>query len=146
MEQLQSLTIPLSLTQRYLGIVIRFESLETVEFLFDIVYSFINEDIGGAARARKATEWQFEVRFAQDHTRLFKGVLKVVTYGDFSVWLSTHYRSVCDHEVYMEILKPLPPARITSLTDSTWDQYISHPLKSDLSRIDDIHFHYSDNR
>jgi hypothetical protein len=138
MEQLQSLTIPLSLIERYLGVVARFESLETVDFLMDIIYSFTDEDIDETARARRGEDWRFAARFVQDHTRLFKGVLKTVTYGKVWIWPWAHYHLDCDQEVHMEILKLLPPAIITVLTECTWSQYIARPMESDLGRIDDI--------
>ncbi|KAF9156093.1 hypothetical protein BG015_007270 [Linnemannia schmuckeri] len=138
LEQLQSLTIPLSLIGRYLIVVARLESLKTADFLPDVVYSMTAKDIDEAARVRRAADWRGVVRFVQDHTRLFRGVLKTVTYGNINVWPSVYYYRHCDQEFYMEILKLLPPARITRLTDSTWNQYVAHPLETDLSGIDDI--------
>lgn len=76
LEQLRSLTIPLSLIERYLTVVDRLECLDTVDFLADIVYSLNDEDIDEASRARRAADWRAAIGFVQHHTRLFKGVLQ----------------------------------------------------------------------
>ncbi|KAG9065841.1 hypothetical protein KI688_002138 [Linnemannia hyalina] len=99
--QLRSLTIPLSLIERYLTAVGRFEFLDTVDFMSDIAYSLNYEDNDESARA-------------------------------------TYCHHGCDMDTAMQILKLLPPAKITRLEGYTWSQYIAHPLKTDLGQIDGI--------
>ncbi|KAK3826646.1 MAG: hypothetical protein JOS17DRAFT_832809, partial [Linnemannia elongata] len=138
LEQLRSLTIPLSLIERYLSVIDRFECLDTVDFLPDIVYTFYEEDIDEAAKARRIADWRAVVGFVQHHTRLFRGVLKTVTYGSFRIWPSTHYYHGCDEETQIQILRLLPPTRIIRLEGVSWNQYVAHPLETDLSLIDGI--------
>ncbi|KAF9121049.1 hypothetical protein BGX30_002820 [Mortierella sp. GBA39] len=122
----------------YLTAVGRFECLDTVDFMSDIAYSLNYEDNDDSARARRAADWRAAVGFVQDHTRLFRSVLKTATYGCVRIWPSTYYCHGCGMETAMQILKLLPPARITRLEEYTWNQYIAHPLETDLGQIDGI--------
>ncbi|KAF9136030.1 hypothetical protein BGW39_007993 [Mortierella sp. 14UC] len=135
LEQLQSLTIPYSTIGRYLESpsMFRLERLERVHFIFDVLWEDDEQGKDGLIPM---------VKFVQEHTRLFPGVLKSVTSSDASLWDSEDYGSTvkCPASVQIEINRMLPALRIpTSLaTITSLLQLLAHPDTTDLSRVEEL--------
>ncbi|KAF9128777.1 hypothetical protein BGW39_004769 [Mortierella sp. 14UC] len=134
LERLQSLTISLTLFRQYHDLVGRLRSLETADFLMDRLYEHVELN-DAESMARMAEDTQGILLFVQDHTQLFPGVLKTVTYGNFDIWPTSYMFRAYASVIAKEVLQLLPPARITEMSCRTWHLYTAHPLATDFSGI-----------
>lgn len=161
LEQLESLTIPTSIIGRYLGSssmrplrklerclesspIGRLRRLERLHFLLDRV-SIRAVDVGKDAEvARKEEELEFGsmVRFVQEHTRIFPGVLKEMTTSQGHLWTMRSWTYSCPETIQIEINRMLPAmVKPTSLnTQAHVLRFLAHPMETDLSRVVDLDF------
>ncbi|KAF9102741.1 hypothetical protein BGX29_004220 [Mortierella sp. GBA35] len=144
LEQLQSLTIPLSDIKRYLGAVDRFESLERLRFCLNEVFDYQPQEADSASTEFKMTMKKHKdetmrsvVRFVQEHARIFKSRLKSITCPNGHFW--PRIQQTCPEEVQFEFLRVLPALyRPTHLNESNWLQFVAHSLSTDLGRVEEI--------
>ncbi|KAG0287740.1 hypothetical protein BGZ96_008370 [Linnemannia gamsii] len=156
LEQLESMTIPLSCAHRYLGVVERLGNLQHVQFVMDqdIQYtpecasitndSDDNSDMGtahpGSATAKEG-KWSGStaamIEFVKEHSRLFPVQLRTATCPPEDIWPAMY--TICPNEVLLELCSILPPlSRPDFLGDENWMQFVAHPLTTDLRSVVDI--------
>ncbi|KAF9911498.1 hypothetical protein EC991_003300 [Linnemannia zychae] len=134
LEQLSSMTTPFSTIGRYLdpSSISRLGRLEKVHIIFDVFRENLQDKDTFAPM----------VKFVQDHTRLFPGILKSVTSSTTLLWSSTTYAYPMNYplSVQMEINRMLPALRSpTSVTTmSSILQLLAHPATTDLSRVKEL--------
>lgn len=160
LEQLQSLAIPTSTLARYLdpstvgrrirklerrlvsSPICRLRRLERIHFLLDRV-AFrdveLERDID-TARREEEMEFGSMVRFVQEHTRSFPGVLKTVTTSQSSVWTLRQQVYSCPEKTQLEINRLLPAmVKPTSLgSPDLLLRFLAHPEAIDLSRVAEL--------
>ncbi|KAF9083128.1 hypothetical protein BGX23_011764 [Mortierella sp. AD031] len=129
LEQLQSLTIPVSEIGRYRPVVGRLRSLK----------NFSGDDDGVGVvheiRIRKEAALRATVEFVKDHGRLFSGRLKKANFSSF--W-GYGYES-WPHDVEFELFEVLPPlAGIATLHAFNLAQCMAHPLATDISQVEAV--------
>lgn len=141
LEQLQSLTIPLSDIKRYTNIVCRMESLEQIRYLLDEVWThpaIRNSDGAEETDGRKEEVLSLAVQLVRDHVRLFPRRLRMVSScnRDKRTGLS---RQTIPKDVQLEIFRMLPPVqRMKSLTVDNWMQIAAHPEATDLRFLETL--------
>ncbi|KAF9080927.1 hypothetical protein BGX23_001507, partial [Mortierella sp. AD031] len=153
LEQLQSLTIPVSDLERYSSVMDRLGNLEHLRFSLDVVANYDSYDIEDdeyyngegtmsadfdiALQAREADLFRAMVQFVKDHTQLFPDRLKTVTSFDSTVWPDLH--QTCPTESELEILQMLPPLKKpTSLTSKNLRHFLVHLESTDLGQVQRI--------
>ncbi|KAK3824151.1 MAG: hypothetical protein JOS17DRAFT_752106 [Linnemannia elongata] len=156
LEQLQSLTIPTSTIGRYLGSasmrplrklerrleslpIGRLRRLERLHFLLDRV-STRALDVADETRKEEELEFGSMVRFVQEHTRIFPGVLKEMTTSQSPLWTVCSWNYSCPTTIQIEINRMLPAmVKPTSLnTKAQVFRFLAHPMETDLSRVVDL--------
>lgn len=141
LEQLQSLTIPLSDIKRYSGIVCRLESLEHVRYLLDEVWTHpvINmSDTIAESEKRMEEVLTMAVQLIKDHVRLFPRRLRMFSYCNRDR-LQSLFGEVIPKDVLLEIFRMLPPVqRMKSLTGDIWIQVAAHPEATNLQYLETL--------
>ncbi|KAK3808106.1 MAG: hypothetical protein JOS17DRAFT_766173 [Linnemannia elongata] len=139
-EQLESLTIPLIDSQRYLDNIHRLRKLTHVcfnvnnTFMYhfnadDTLFRLIGEHTKNAVQAM--------IAFVKKHQRMFKGRLKVVSIKDVGRWQSNS--GLCPRNIQMEVARAAPPlSRPRYLTAVNWDQFAAHPHSTELAFVREI--------
>lgn len=144
LEQLQTLVIPVSDINRYLGVLDRLGRLECVRFLLDEFYDChpaeaprATEEWSAKAQERKNKSMGSLVRFVESHTQLFKGQLKIATcYASF-IWMWGI--QTCPADVQFNFLQLLPPLHKPKTLDTrNAMQFAAHPLTTDLGQVEKI--------
>ncbi|KAF9145379.1 hypothetical protein BGX30_009178 [Mortierella sp. GBA39] len=142
-EQLQTLVIPVSDINRYLGVLDRLGRLECVRFLVDEIYSCgpmarrVTEEWSAKAQERENKSMGSLVRFVESHTQLFKGQLKIATCHSSSIWMWGI--QACPADVQSKFLQLLPPLhRPKTLDARNAMQFVVHPHTTDLGHVKDI--------
>ncbi|KAF9119889.1 hypothetical protein BGW39_011845 [Mortierella sp. 14UC] len=135
LEQLQSLTFPVSDIKRYLAIVSRMESLEQIRFLLDEVWThpvITNSDSAAETQARKDDVLSMTIQLIQKHTGMFPRRLKMVSSCSRDKRVGKSGLALPRH-IQLVIFSILPPAqRLTTLTEDNWMQLLAHPETTDL--------------
>ncbi|KAG0309197.1 hypothetical protein BGZ97_013135 [Linnemannia gamsii] len=138
MEQLQSLTIPLSDIKRYISIVCRMESLEHIRYLMDELWThpvIRNSNTAAETDARKEEVLSIAVQMVKDHVRLFPRRLRMFSSCNRDKRLSIFGQAI-PKSVQLEIFRMLPPLqRMRSLTGDAWIQLAAHPEATDLQYL-----------
>ncbi|KAF9901396.1 hypothetical protein EC991_006216 [Linnemannia zychae] len=135
LEQLQSLTFPVSDIKRYLAIVSRMESLEQIRLLLDEVWThpvIANSASAAETRTRMDDVLRIAVQLVRRHTRLFPRRLKMVSSCNRDKRVGKSGLALPEH-IQLMIFLLLPPARrLTTLTEDNWMQLMAHPESTDL--------------
>ncbi|KAG0293021.1 hypothetical protein BGZ96_003424 [Linnemannia gamsii] len=141
LEQLQSLTIPLSDIKRYTCIVCRMESLEHIRYLLDEVWINPIIILGGSlpeTMERKEVMLSMVVQMIKDHVRLFPSRLKMVS-SCYQNDRNTYLGQFIPKDVRLKIFRMLPPARrMKSLTGDIWIQLAAHPEATKLQYLETL--------
>ncbi|KAF9151433.1 hypothetical protein BG015_006694 [Linnemannia schmuckeri] len=144
LEQLQSLTLPVSDLGRYSRAVQRLRNLERLHFSLDKVvdydwdlFSDVTLDDRNETKARRDDLYQAVVQFVEDHTRYFPGRLKTVTFSDSGLWPPEEQS--CPEETERVITQLLPPLHNpTSLNQDNLPHFAAHLDSTDLSHVREI--------
>ncbi|KAF9079249.1 hypothetical protein BGX23_004594 [Mortierella sp. AD031] len=147
LEQLQSLSIPLSQIGRYAAEVGRLRSLERVIFVMDeiqlvwkppaiAVYGDeLEKPETEESRQENAVRFRPVIQFVEEHVRLFKGLLKSVKMIGSGLW--TGCRSF--PKIQMEIDRLLPAlGRPTFLSGDELMRFLADPKAMDLNQVVEI--------
>ncbi|KAH7038647.1 hypothetical protein BKA57DRAFT_473822 [Linnemannia elongata] len=141
LEQLQSLTIPLSDIKRYINIVCRMGSLEHIRYLLDEAWThpvIKNSDGTEVTDARKEEVLSLAVQLVKDHARLFPRRLRKVSSCNWDKQIGFLRQSI-PKDVQLEIFRMLPPVqRMKSLTGDNWLQLTAHPEATDLRFLETL--------
>ncbi|KAF9130237.1 hypothetical protein BGX30_013594, partial [Mortierella sp. GBA39] len=141
LEQLESLSFPLSDIRRYLMLVGRLVRLASVHVHLDMVFycdccegSDIPQE---PRRLRKKGAFRDLVQFVEAHVRIFPGRLKTVTTSNAGFW--EEGTQSCPIEVEHEIYKMLPSQyQPTSISEYNWRKVAAHLETIDLSMVWEI--------
>lgn len=149
LEQLQSLTIPLSDIDRYLepSVVVRMAKLERVHFLLGRLKPIENEeewiphDETEESWGPYARRLHPLVQFVEEHTRLFEGVLREVTMDVSALWKWYGAdNGPCPESVKLEINRLLPAlcTPISLITNASMLRFLAHPDTTDMSMVTEL--------
>ncbi|KAG0072988.1 hypothetical protein BGZ89_000596 [Linnemannia elongata] len=141
LEQLQSITIPISRIKQYHKVVGRFKNLEFVHFATTQPFEDLpegNEDEGnidnGTSKRRKLELVQEMMWFVKEHIQLFKGKLRTVKCLEDAVWCMVDQEYI--QRVQLSFYRLLPPlSRPTHLGNDNWLQFLAYPEAVDLSHV-----------
>ncbi|KAF9545499.1 hypothetical protein EC957_010915 [Mortierella hygrophila] len=146
LEQLRSLTIPVSDIQRYHGVVSRLRRLESVDIVMDTVLTrpskyrdmfALTSEQQGELNSRLDATFKFMISFFRDHAALFPNQLKTAQFHDGRFWMQAPQQ--CPDLIQFKVFEMLPPlARTRILTTTELLQSLAHPLSSAVSCIKDI--------
>ncbi|KAF9129049.1 hypothetical protein BGW39_004526 [Mortierella sp. 14UC] len=138
LEQLETLSIPVSDIHRYFNIIDRLSRLEQIYFVMDEVYEWSTEtDSPSTKSVREEAAMQNMVRFVEQHTRLFKARLKDAKGLESQRW--PHVRNNISMSALQKIFRLLPPLyKPSSISNSNWDRFMEHPLTTDLSEVQNV--------
>jgi hypothetical protein len=147
LEQLQSLTIPVSDIRRYLGIIDRLGDLEQVWFHLDVIFEYYtgdidlddpeSQDIWTATRVRKEEITQDMIQFVRTHAQHFPGRLKSVICPEAGAWPSM--RQTCPAETLVQLVEALPALhKPTVISESNWMHFMACIASTDLMHIQEI--------
>ncbi|KAF9147375.1 hypothetical protein BG015_011004 [Linnemannia schmuckeri] len=134
MKQLQSITIPLSDIQRYLGSIHHLHRLDYIMIMldepFNSEWSASNELIASL---------KLILEFVKEHLRLFPGRLHRVSTKDSGMWHNAI--QTCPQAVQTELYQLLKPLeRPEYLTKLNWGQFAAHSLSAvDLCFVKKLH-------
>ncbi|KAF9136036.1 hypothetical protein BGW39_007999 [Mortierella sp. 14UC] len=153
LEQLQSLSLPLSIIARNLGLsstIQRLQRLENFHFITDKVVQdyrrVSDEDTDESARARvEDLLYRPVLRFVKEHTRLFPGVMKTASSGHADFWAGLHtFQEYCPERILIELNRMLPVlASPTSLNKfGPLLQLLAHPVDTDLSEVVELDYNW----
>jgi hypothetical protein len=142
--QLQSLTFPVSDLGRYSRAVDRLGNLERLHFLLDKMvdydwdhFSDVTTEVRDETKKRKDDLYQTVVQFVDDHTRLFPGRLKTVTFSDSGLWPAVEQS--CPEITEREITRLLPPLHNpTHLNQDSLPHLAAHLDSTNLSYVREI--------
>ncbi|KAG0258056.1 hypothetical protein BGZ95_005067, partial [Linnemannia exigua] len=140
LDQLESLTAPLSDIHRYIQVIARLGRLETLVFILDEV--LVYESYGGkycaASKKRQDEAMLALIHFVEEHTRLFKGVLKTVNCSERVVFPPIHQGWPSD--VRKHIYRLLPPMyQPNILAMDNWMRLMIHPTRTDFGHVHEIY-------
>lgn len=145
-EQLQSLTIPISMIEQYLGVVARLGRLERIRFLMDALFDYKASYVWTAALEElmfpidglKNQAMHSAMQFVKEHAQLFPGQLVGgVSFVDGGFWVDAPQG--CPKEIRLEVARLLPPLRdVSSVTDENWIQLVDHIMSADLGQVETI--------
>ncbi|KAG0063257.1 hypothetical protein BGZ89_009997 [Linnemannia elongata] len=137
LDQLESLTIPLSEIDRYLHVVNRLGRLESVYVSIDEVYESGHLRMDKSTKPLRDKAMRTLVQFVEDHIRLFPGRLRAVNIHDSPMWPRSHSTNFEDVElqIYPQ-LPPMPPP--TVLNRHNWMRLMNHPLATNLRHVETI--------
>ncbi|KAH7038635.1 hypothetical protein BKA57DRAFT_473787 [Linnemannia elongata] len=138
LEQLESLSFPISDIRRYLLIVGRLVRLARVHVHLDMVFYCECCDESNIAqeprRMRKKRAFHDLIQLVEAHVRLFPSCLKTVTTSDACFW--EEGSQSCPAEVEYEIYKMLPSQfQPTFISEANWWKVAAHLETIDLSRV-----------
>ncbi|KAF9083744.1 hypothetical protein BGX23_011170 [Mortierella sp. AD031] len=139
--QLESMTIPISAIDRYIGVVDCMGKLEHVCFLLDVVvgsgkdfYGMSPEELRAITTACKE---ECMVRFIKSHAQLFQGQLKTARIVNCSNWDQLGW--TCPDSIRLAVYRALPPLhQPTSLWADNWMHFAAHPLSTNLDYVQQI--------
>ncbi|KAG0205925.1 hypothetical protein BGX33_007641 [Mortierella sp. NVP41] len=139
LEQLQSISIPLSGIRRYIGVIDRFKRLEYAHFVMDEPFDYHGAGPDESTRSRKEEAMCVLIQFAQEHQRLFPGCLRRASTSDSGMWPDAI--QACPKETELALVQILPPLeRPEYLTKLNWPQFAAHPLSiPDLRFVEKLH-------
>ncbi|KAG0196072.1 hypothetical protein BGX33_002110, partial [Mortierella sp. NVP41] len=143
LEQLQSLSIPFSQIGRYAAEVGRLRSLKRVVFILDEVAVDL-ELIPGReteeSHQKSAVHFRPMMQFVEEHTRLFKDLLRSVTTTNSTLWTGFRvHSSGYSERIQLEINRLLPSLwRPISLGQDDLLRFLANPEATDLSRVVEI--------
>lgn len=145
LEQLQTLVIPTSDVNRYLGVLDRLGQLECVRFLLDEVFDFhpaeerlATEEWIERAQARKDKAMGSLLQFVERHTQLFNGQLRIVTCHSSYIWMGGTPQT-CPAEIQFQFLRMLPPLHNPRTLDaSNVMQFAAHLEATNIGNVEKI--------
>ncbi|KAF9294706.1 hypothetical protein BGZ88_003471 [Linnemannia elongata] len=120
LDQLESMTLPLSDIGRYRAVIERFGRLERLCFFQDEVYVSGGRYNYPPSVMRGDAAMQAMVQFVKEHVRLFPGRLKTVTSHTFT-W-ATYIRHYFPEGIQLQIYRALPPPSAQALLNK--DNYL----------------------
>ncbi|KAK5821494.1 hypothetical protein F5H01DRAFT_403330 [Linnemannia elongata] len=137
LDQLESLTLPLSDIGRYRAVIERFGRLERLCFFQDEIYVSGGRYNYTPSSMRGDAAMQAMVQFVKEHVRLFPGRLKIVTSHTFT-W-ATYICHYFPEGIQLQIYQALPPPSGQALLNK--DNYLptlAHVRTVDLGLVQDI--------
>ncbi|KAF9541135.1 hypothetical protein EC957_003377 [Mortierella hygrophila] len=137
LDQLESLTIPLSEIDRYLQVVNRLGRLECIDLSIDEVYETGDLGLDESTEQCKDKAMRALMQFVEDHVRLSPGRLRTVNICDSSIWprgYKTNFKDI-ESQIYRH-LPPMPPP--TVLNRDNWARLMCHPLTTNLRYVETI--------
>ncbi|KAG0263613.1 hypothetical protein BGZ95_003767, partial [Linnemannia exigua] len=141
LEQLESLTLPLSDIRRYLQGIDRLGRLERIHFVLDWNMSCMCCRGTRLGREDPRKQYQEEaaqllIQFIEDHGRLFPGRLMHVDASVARFWYSPQD---LPGGTLQEILRILPPLyKATSIDETNWPRIAAHLQTTDFSHVHSI--------
>lgn len=134
LEQLESLSIPLSDISRYRHAIDRLPRLEHVRFILDVIYDNTPAD-GPTNHISEDNAMQTIVQFVEEHTRVFRGRLKSVkgAYSEAGIYLGNTITDEAQRQMY-RLLPPMQQPH--TISNNNWDQLMAHPLATDLIHVE----------
>ncbi|KAF9142113.1 hypothetical protein BGX30_003366 [Mortierella sp. GBA39] len=136
LEQLESLSIPLSDITRYRHAFDRLPRLGHVRFILDVIYDNTPAD-GPTDRISRDDATQAIVQFVEEHTRVLRGRLKTVE-GAESV-SGIYLGNTITGDAQRQIYRLLPPIQQPKTNfNNNWDRLMAHPLATDLAHVEFI--------
>ncbi|KAF9127629.1 hypothetical protein BGW39_005754 [Mortierella sp. 14UC] len=144
LEQLRSLTIPVSDLGRYSSSLSRLGTLERLHFCLDKVVDYdwnefedddeVTQEVMGATQECSKDLYQSVAQFVENHARLFQGRLKAVTFTDSGLW--PNIEQSCPEATRREIIRLLPPLHNPrSLDDTNLVTLAAHLDSTDLTNV-----------
>ncbi|KAK3845603.1 MAG: hypothetical protein J3R72DRAFT_502216, partial [Linnemannia gamsii] len=142
LEQLQSLTVPLSVVARYLespATLQRLKRLKHLHFVMDKVFQDYANNNSTAQQVREEDLLFGPVlRFVKEHTRSFPGVMRTAISSHGDLWAGVQFfEASCPDRILLELNRMLP-ALVRPTFLNTYDhliQFLAHPVETDLSRV-----------
>ncbi|KAF9288093.1 hypothetical protein BGZ88_008311 [Linnemannia elongata] len=140
LNQMVSLSMPLSDTRRYLDVVARLGKLEFIHVVVDLQYGCGR--CGHGVRRTKNRPCRDEamqvlVQLVKDHRQRFPGRLKTVTSSEvLAMWSALWSRSIEIENA--EIQRMLPPYQPQALNCTNWPRIAPFLESTDFSRVRDI--------
>ncbi|KAG0282049.1 hypothetical protein BGZ96_000885 [Linnemannia gamsii] len=146
LDQLESLTIPLSDIDRYVEAIDRLGRLERIDVCIDEVYEDGNRLVDEPTRQCKEKAMGTLLHFVENHGRLFVGRLRAVNIGDrlmvnkqyiAPIWRRGYETDFEDVQLQIHrLLPPMPPPTI--LNESNWARLMMNPLTTNLRYVEQI--------
>jgi hypothetical protein len=144
LEQFRTLTISVSIIDRYTRVMDRLENLEQVEFCFDMViktdwlHSYSSSTVNeSATEVQQENPLRAIVQFVQDHAEHFQGRLKAVTWGQSFTYPDPG--DICREKLELDILRILPPLKkLTTVTHDNLLMIAAHLETMDLDHVQDM--------
>ncbi|KAF9135926.1 hypothetical protein BGX30_011393 [Mortierella sp. GBA39] len=147
LEQLQSMTIPVSDIKRYLGIIDRLCDLKQVWFHLDVIFEYYagdidldgpeDQEIWKETEVRKGEVTQDMIQFVRTHTQLFPGRLKSILCPDAGVWPSR--RQTCPAVTMTQLVQALPALHNPLvINESNWTHFMASLSSTDLAHIQEV--------
>lgn len=133
LEQLESLSIPLSDIARYRLAIDRLPRLEHVRFVLDVVYDDTPSE-GPTNHMSQNDAMQAVVQFVEEHTRVFRGRLKSVqgAHSETGIYLGNTITDDAHRQMY-RLLPPIQQPQ--TISKNNWDQLMVHPWATDLAHV-----------
>ncbi|KAG0073698.1 hypothetical protein BGZ90_011375 [Linnemannia elongata] len=140
LNQMVSLSMPLSDTRRYLDVVARLGKLEFIHVVVDLKYGCgrCGHGVHGTKnRPCRDEAMQVLVQLVKDHRQRFPGRLKTVTSSEvLAMWSALRSRSIEIENA--EIQRMLPPYQPQALNCTNWPRIAPFLESMDFSRVRDI--------
>ncbi|KAF9138501.1 hypothetical protein BG015_002353 [Linnemannia schmuckeri] len=137
LDQLESLTIPLSDIDRYLQVVDRLSRLDRVNVSVDEVYESGDLEMDESTQLCKDKAMQTLLQFIEDHVWHFPGRLQTVNINDSPMWPRSYNTNLKDVQLQIyRRLPPMPPPAV--LSKHNWARLMTHPLTTNLRHVKDI--------
>ncbi|KAK3824167.1 MAG: hypothetical protein JOS17DRAFT_776841 [Linnemannia elongata] len=155
-EVVQTLSIAVSDSGRFLERVGRFARLTSVRFLFDKQHEFGSDWVERMTPVAKARELKFReerrvhletmVEFVREHTRIHKGVLRLATCENGYHLQGTHLLSqICPEEYQLALLDCLPPLYNPKVLDTDSLRQFAHKFReTNLEFVEEFENVYAD--
>ncbi|KAF8933284.1 hypothetical protein BGZ47_010937 [Haplosporangium gracile] len=134
LEQLQTITIPLSDIQRYCTVVYRLYSLKRVRFVIDedFIDSAEEQDLPGSHMEKTK---QSILQFCRDHSQAFPGRLITTIVSNGRIW-DNSMSIECREKTLMDLFQILPPLYRPRVLDmSNWRYFATHPQERDFKDV-----------
>ncbi|KAF9926211.1 hypothetical protein FBU30_004170 [Linnemannia zychae] len=137
LEQLETLTFPLSIIRRFLQVINRLGQLETLGIVMDeILEGHSGSAVDEASRARINEAMEGIVHFVETHTQLFKGKLKTVQCFSREKNSFPFIQETWSDNTKDRVYALLPPMQqLTIINSTTWPRLQKHPLTTDLKHV-----------
>ncbi|KAF9126474.1 hypothetical protein BGW39_006594 [Mortierella sp. 14UC] len=139
LDQLESLTFPLSDIHRYLQIVDRLRRLKHAVVVLDIPFHWIccRGEVSEAAQLRKDKAVRDVVQFVKDHNRCFPACLRTFSTTANYFW-PRGYTAALSKEIDHAVFRILPYHNPTYLAPDNWGRIATHRQTTDLGRVTSI--------